>query len=133
MAVIDNAIQALFKMAHWELIWENASPTSSFGAQSIDVDLTDAKLMLIGFRWSTTNGEQIEVLTDLKENVGKRSYAFFPGTISTSGSYIIIHQRTITFNDERITFSDDALKAADSTTPVVSSTYTIPTYVKISK
>lgn len=38
MAVLDNALQALFKMAHWELLWQNASPESSFGEQTITIN-----------------------------------------------------------------------------------------------
>ena len=41
MSVIDNALQALFSMAHKEILWENASPTSSFAAQTIDLNLSE--------------------------------------------------------------------------------------------
>ena len=41
MAVLDNALQALFKMAHWEILWQNASPTSSFAAQSVAINNID--------------------------------------------------------------------------------------------
>ena len=39
MSTLDNALQALFSMAHKEILWENASPTSSFAAQTIDLNL----------------------------------------------------------------------------------------------
>ena len=29
MSVLDNALQALFSMAHKELLWRNASPASN--------------------------------------------------------------------------------------------------------
>ena len=41
MSVLDNALQALFSMAHKEVLWENASPTSSFAAQTIDLNLSE--------------------------------------------------------------------------------------------
>ena len=41
MSVLDNALQALFSMAHKEILWENASPTSSFAAQTIDLNLRE--------------------------------------------------------------------------------------------
>lgn len=41
MAVLDNALQALFKMAHWEILWQNASPASSFPAQSVSARIGD--------------------------------------------------------------------------------------------
>lgn len=37
MAVLDNALQALFNMSYWKVGWENASPTSGFAAQTIIV------------------------------------------------------------------------------------------------
>ena len=41
MSVLDNALQALFSMAHKEILWENASPTSSFAAQTTDLNLSE--------------------------------------------------------------------------------------------
>ena len=41
MSTLDNALQALFSMAHKEILWENASPTSSFAAQTIDLNLSE--------------------------------------------------------------------------------------------
>lgn len=41
MSALDNALQALFQMAHKEILWENASPTSSFAAQTIDLNLSE--------------------------------------------------------------------------------------------
>ena len=41
MSVLDNALQALFGMTHKEILWENASPTSSFAAQTIDLNLSE--------------------------------------------------------------------------------------------
>ena len=38
MSTLDNALQALFKMAHWDTLWENASPTSAFAAQTISIN-----------------------------------------------------------------------------------------------
>ena len=41
MSTLDNALQALFSMAHKEILWENASPISSFAAQTIDLNLSE--------------------------------------------------------------------------------------------
>lgn len=43
---------------HWDLLWENASPTSSFSAQTVSLDLSDYTFVIIGFRWSES-GDQI--------------------------------------------------------------------------
>lgn len=37
------------------LVWENPNPTSSFAAQTIDVDLTDYDWFAIETRWSTSS------------------------------------------------------------------------------
>ena len=41
--------------AAWELqlLWENASPTSNFAAQTVSLDLSPYKLVLINFKWAT--------------------------------------------------------------------------------
>lgn len=40
MSTLDNALQALFSMAHKELLWKNASPASSFAEQNLSVNTT---------------------------------------------------------------------------------------------
>lgn len=50
MAVIDNAVQALFKMAHKELLWENASPESEFQEQTLSVDTSGYDMIAVSFR-----------------------------------------------------------------------------------
>ena len=37
---------------HWDLLWENASPSSSFAAQTVSLDLSNYTFVIIGFRWS---------------------------------------------------------------------------------
>lgn len=37
-------------MAEWDLLWENASPTSSFAAQTLNISLTNYDLVLCVFR-----------------------------------------------------------------------------------
>lgn len=50
MSVIDNALQALFNMAHKELLWKNASPTSSFAAQNVSVNTAGYDGVMVPFR-----------------------------------------------------------------------------------
>ena len=48
MSVIDNALQTLFKLGiEFKKVWENASPTSDFAAQTITLDLTGTDFCLI--------------------------------------------------------------------------------------
>lgn len=50
MSVMDNALQALFKMAHKEILWENASPGSKFAAQKIPITLKEGSIISVEFR-----------------------------------------------------------------------------------
>lgn len=50
MSVLDNALQALFSMAHKELLWKNASPTSSFAAQNVSVNTSGYDGVMVPFR-----------------------------------------------------------------------------------
>lgn len=49
MSVLDNAIQALFDMAHKEVLWTNSSPNSAFPAQNIRKTLSPNDLILINY------------------------------------------------------------------------------------
>lgn len=42
-------------MAEWDLLWENASPTSSFAAQTLNISLTNYDLVLCVFRNGSEN------------------------------------------------------------------------------
>lgn len=37
MSTLDKALQALLQMAHWDLLWTNATPTSTFPVQTLIV------------------------------------------------------------------------------------------------
>lgn len=59
MSVIDNALQALFKMAHWEMLWQNASLTSNFPAQTIAInDMSAYDFFVIESYWSASRLNQ---------------------------------------------------------------------------
>lgn len=49
MSAIDNALQALFDMAHKEVLWTNPSSNSTFPAQSISKTLKADDLILINY------------------------------------------------------------------------------------
>lgn len=55
MSTLDNAVQALFKMAHNDIVWKNASPTSNFNAQSIPATLDANDIVTITFRQRKDN------------------------------------------------------------------------------
>ena len=55
MSTLDNALQALLEMAHWERLWINASPKSTFAEQNISVNTAGYELILV----TTTTGSAI--------------------------------------------------------------------------
>lgn len=60
MATLDNALQALFQMANKKLVWENASPTSSFPNQQIVVnDIKDGDTIIIEHKFATAGTSYI--------------------------------------------------------------------------
>lgn len=49
MSTIDNALKALFDMAHKEVLWTSSSPNSTFPAQNIRKTLSPNDLILINY------------------------------------------------------------------------------------
>lgn len=49
MSVLDNALQALFDMAHKEVLWTNSNPDGTFPAQNIRKTLSPNDLILINY------------------------------------------------------------------------------------
>lgn len=58
-----------------DLLWTNSSPTSTFAAQTINVDMSDYKTIILVFQWSTGGGGYInKVFTEQVDN----GYAYGP-------------------------------------------------------
>ena len=62
-SVTDNAVQALFRMTHEELLWENASLISSFDAQTIKIDIEKYKVFTIALIGTIANPYLFSALT----------------------------------------------------------------------
>lgn len=59
MSTLDDALRALFQMAHKELLWQNASPTSNFPAQTIAInDVSAYDFFAIESYWSASRLNQ---------------------------------------------------------------------------
>ena len=84
-------------MSKWELLWENASPSSAFSAQTISLDLSQYKWILVSLRhwvdntartiWIVENNNTIHVCT------------------APSHTFSANPARNITANDTGVTFS----------------------------
>lgn len=65
MSILDNALQALLGLAtEIKELWVNASPKSSFAAQSISVDLSGYDMVMIQ-HGTYTNGTLFSYVTDI--------------------------------------------------------------------
>lgn len=127
MAVIDNAIQQLFKMAHKELVWENANPTSSFAAQTLPVDVSDAALVMIDFAFSTTDRETRYIYTGI---VGAFNIFYFPTSLMGNGLVgMACRSFAPRIGNRNIGLGDGLLKGANQTTPTTNNAYCIPMYI----
>ena len=105
-------------------VWENASPTSSFAAQKIDIDTSDADFVVIVERYSTTSGSS-EVFTIIP-SMGGYLRTFAGAGYSTTGYC----SRYVEFTSSQIKFGDNYLKSINTTTGgTVNNTYQIPTEI----
>lgn len=116
MSVIDNALRALFNMAFKPVVWTNASPASSFAAQDIIVDVSDAKSVEISYGFSTTGGAAYKQVID----VGKSAYILCWYQVASSGDTMGQCNRSVYVYDNKITFTagvgKSTLSAADAVT-----------------
>ena len=120
------------KFGDWKLlgtstiqkVWTNASPTSSFAAQNIDIDTSDADFVVIVERYSTTSGSS-EVFTIIP-SMGGYLRTFAGAGYSTTGYC----SRYVEFTSSQIKFGDNYLKSINTTTGgTVNNTYQIPTEI----
>ena len=89
VSTLDNALQALFSMAHKELLWKNASPASSFAEQNLSVNTTGYELILV----TTTAGSAIMEYGDAAQIV------IDYGAALTQRSVTWTNRTTININD----------------------------------
>lgn len=123
MSVLDNALQALFAMAHKETLWENASPESNFKKQTIPLTaLTayDAVIIQLGNSTSVpeTTSHQIFVKT-------KTGYAVTWSNLQAQ-TYLYVRSRTVEVNAANIVFGDCYAHAANSQSATVQNGFAVP-------
>ena len=68
MSVLDNALQTLFKLGiEVKKVWENASPTSGFAAQNINIGTSDYDFAMI-LHWSMNVSGGYRLAVDIIDN-----------------------------------------------------------------
>ncbi len=123
MSILDNALQALFKMAHKEIIWENASPASSFADQTIALaTLADHDAVMAQFGNSTNIPETTSYQIFLKN---KSAYIITYSNLQAS-AYIYVRSRTVEVTAANIIFGDCYAHATVNQNASVQNGFAIP-------
>ena len=121
MSVLDNALQALFSMAHKELLWQNASPTSGFPAQKVPLSLKSRSIVYVVFR-RYSNTATYYVGTFVVDGTTQQYSEYYD---KSSAAYSQQVMRTLTVETTGITFSTGTLVSAN-TAPETNAVYFIP-------
>jgi hypothetical protein len=117
MSVIDNALQSLFSMSRWEILWQNASPESSFAAQTISCGASEYNNLRC--LCATPGG----LFVDVTLHDGNRAYAQTIANMSGSSSPLF-RSRPIDVSGDSVEFGDSIWK--QGTSPGTSNDTLIP-------
>lgn len=98
----DGTISASGSSFSIDLLWTNASPTSSFTAQSLNVDTTGYEYFLVIFRAYAANDAEASLKYSIVVEDKNDTYACIMSPVSTT----TVHRRTVTITDSTIAFSD---------------------------
>lgn len=98
-----------------ELLWENASPTSEFAAQTISVDTSGYEFFLIRYRISTGSAIRADFLIS-KDGTYR---TFIAGGSSANGGIAYNIARDITITDSSIAFTVGSANAIDAAAVVI--------------
>ena len=99
-------------MSEWELLWTNASPSSSFTAQTVSLDLSNYDAVFVISNMMTTGENNIGVF--VRKGLATETNIVMYGAI-VAASVMAVQRRGVTATDTGVVFSDAKLKAATST------------------
>lgn len=125
MSTLDNALQALFQMAHWGILWENASPTSTFAEQDVMVPCAEYDMILIAYR-SATSSAPYTMTTLAKYESGRYFPCEVTTSIDSSSQQVQFNFRNCTMKPDRITFTGGNYKISTNFTRVQNNSIIIP-------
>ena len=121
VSTLDNALQALFSMAHKELLWQNASPTSGFPAQKVPLHLTSGSIVYVVFKQASSAATYY--VGTFSVDGTTQQYSEYYG--KASGCYSQQAMRTLTVETTGITFSAGTMVTANAL-PDTNNVYFIP-------
>lgn len=85
MSVLDNALQTLFKLGiEVKKVWENASPTSGFAAQDINIGTSDYDFAMILHQSLNVSGGYRRAIDIIENNTETNSMLRLSGFVAAS-------------------------------------------------
>lgn len=118
---LQNLLTLSGKKVEIKKVWLNASATSAFKGQDIDVDIQDADFVVITSRYSTNSSTFETFIFDPAEGGYLRELA---GAGYANVGY---QSRYVEFASEKITFGDNYYKNINTaTTGTINNIYQIP-------
>lgn len=118
---IDKALQQLFAMAHKELVWENASPNSSFAAQTLTLDLSGSRFVIVETKASNSNDfRHIKVI-----RIGTTTYLDTLINVAAN-STVYARTRSCTVNADGVEFGSAYNRQITSTGTTQNDAFAIP-------
>ena len=106
---------------HWDLLWENASPTSEFAGQTIELNLTNYDAIYCDF--VATSGNIIQSVIMKK---GEGAYSRY---VSSNGSNVRWYHRQTIVDIAGITFNDGVYFTQGTSGNTSINTYLIPYHI----
>lgn len=125
MSIIDNALQALLKISTRELVWQNASPESSFAEQNIPLNLSDARGVCIGYRYSASSDTWREEIVEK----GKSVTCIYHVNVPTDNAYTYHASRSISVDGNGVSFGDAYTKSVQSQDATINNARVTPTVI----
>lgn len=126
MSVLDNAIQALFDMAHKEVLWTNASPTSTFREQSVKIrTLSNYDLIAIQYKSANISSAYVDII--VSEIIYNQLLACsIPSGIDSTTNYVQFNARTCKLMSNSLQFEPAYYKNSADYARVVNNALMIP-------
>lgn len=124
MSIIDNALrQSIKDQVKETVLWQNASPNSSFAGQTIPAEIPDDAEVYAKFAYATVNDT---VMDSTPISRGKLGWAVFTARVQEDGVPTTFRERTFSISDAGVVFNPCFSKAANSTANTQTDNYVIP-------
>ena len=124
MSIIDNALrQSMQDQVKETVLWQNASPNSSFVGQTIPAEIPDDAEVYAKFAYTAGNNTVIDSTPIPK---GKLGWAIFTARVQEDDVPTTFRERTFSTSDAGVVFNPCFSKTANSSVTTQTNNYVIP-------